>query len=333
MQQATINFELGSTTEAEQFLALLTGSNHIFNISIKLNWKTTRAFLEEFCREIADTGTVALEIDGVTPDMFPKATCRQAFVEVSSKDMVCDNASLRVSAKADCLSRSATEDQGGFPYAAQGRIIAQLVRQYGLPTTSAAIDARPISSQQEQPLLEGIEYLHWDCDEISFQLDDYSASLLDTATQQHPSALTLFTLDVSQLSCKGLTSVERVLGRSSLEKFKLICTSVNPTFEDSVARVLGAVQWSTLKSLKLSGEDIDTWIYMCITHNNPFAQSYKLYDGPQLLYLHLQGTGSSPQLLSHTSALFVHGLVYLSPLVEAYITNVILEEDFFTEEN
>lgn len=66
------------------------------------------------------------------------------------------------------------------------------------------------------------------------------------------------------------------------------------------------------QALKLSGVDIIAWIHMCISHNNPVAQSAKLYGGPQLMHLHLQGTGSSSQLLSYMSALFVHGLVYLS---------------------
>lgn len=364
IQQATISVELDSTTEAEQFLALLTGSNDIFNLSIKLNWKTTWAFLQELCQEIADTGTVTLEIDGVTLDIVPQghiqyarnlfgdvvlretnlrfftllnypstagavSLCRtdfatleipasticfqwldliniiatrslyieqdaqdhvrttreiksalvqsglsgvtkialsnvyhnnkiswidifdleeQVFVEVYSKDMVGDNdvllsGSLRKltvhleehrrtrevshTLQANPILQKLNVSYSGhnvlrasenilktwidFSIASrlmlidrmadsQGRIIAQLVRRRGLPR----ISARQISNKQEPLLFEGIKFLHWDCDEISFQLDDYSASLLDTATQHHPSALTLFTLDVNDFLARAL---------------------------------------------------------------------------------------------------------------------------------
>lgn len=55
---------------------------------------------------------------------------------------------------------------------------------------------------------ERIQVLEWDCDQIFDPLSDFSASFLDIATKQHPTALILFTLDVCQLSRVGLDSVQ-----------------------------------------------------------------------------------------------------------------------------
>lgn len=147
------------------------------------------------------------------------------------------------------------------------------------------------------------------------------------ATDQHPFVLILFTLDISQLTCHGFTAAQKILHCSHLEHLTIICTHIKASYSDSVAQVLGSVQWSTLKSLKFLGDHIDAWISLWMSsHSNPFMRVTG--DGPCLLSLHLQSTGSVPQLFSHTSALFVHGLVYSSPLVEVLLKNVIIEELF-----
>lgn len=66
-----IKVELGSTDEANQFRSVLTGTRHAFNIFIKLNWHLTRLYMMEMCTGISKTETVALEINGVTPDIQP----------------------------------------------------------------------------------------------------------------------------------------------------------------------------------------------------------------------------------------------------------------------
>ncbi|KFH63677.1 hypothetical protein MVEG_10370 [Podila verticillata NRRL 6337] len=84
MQQATLRVELGSTSEADQFLDVLTTTKHIFNIAIKLGWRAEQQYLEELCQKISWTGTVVLEVDGVTLDTQPfgpiqhKATMAQS---------------------------------------------------------------------------------------------------------------------------------------------------------------------------------------------------------------------------------------------------------------
>ncbi|KAG0330669.1 hypothetical protein BG000_011600, partial [Podila horticola] len=74
MQQAAIRIDLRSTSEADQFLTLLTGVNHRFNISVNLDWEATQAYVKDFCLQFSKRKTVSLEIDGVTPlDNNPQA--------------------------------------------------------------------------------------------------------------------------------------------------------------------------------------------------------------------------------------------------------------------
>ncbi|KAF8939022.1 hypothetical protein BGZ52_000301, partial [Haplosporangium bisporale] len=163
----------------------------------------------------------------------------------------------------------------------------------------------------------GIEFLRWECDHVFSELSDYTASILDMATQQHPSVLKSFALDISSPSQSGLASAQNILYRSNLDHLYILCIECDLSFSDPIAQLIGSVQWSNLKSLKLSGDHINAWIRIWMScHNNPFSPNARADGGPRLLQLHLQGTGSVPQLLSHTSALLVHGLVYLSPSVE-----------------
>ncbi|KAG0340985.1 hypothetical protein BG000_010535 [Podila horticola] len=160
-----------------------------------------------------------------------------------------------------------------------------------------------------------IEFLQWDCDQVNFQLSDYSASLIDTATQQHPSILSSLTLDISHISRVGLTSLQNILRRSSLEYLSIVCTPFDPILSDSIAEVLDSVQWFTVKSLVLSGENIDGWLQLW-SH----AAAY------QLLFLAIQGAGPNLQELSHSSVLFVHHLIATGMLLELHHQNIELQE-------
>ncbi|KAF9321022.1 hypothetical protein BG006_002689, partial [Podila minutissima] len=149
----------------------------------------------------------------------------------------------------------------------QGRVVAQLGVQGrvgkfpGNNTTSdQGSDTNASSHQNDWTIPVGIEFLQWDCDHSFSQLSDYSASFLDMATQQHPLALTMFTLDISRLTGIGLSSVKYIFGRSNLECLQIVCTPVAPNIYDSLSQVLHSVQWSTLKYLVLCGDNIDEWI-------------------------------------------------------------------------
>ncbi|KAF9332477.1 hypothetical protein BG006_004651 [Podila minutissima] len=215
----------------------------------------------------------------------------------------------------------------------EGRIIAQLAHprevRFAVSSTTFDADTSPSSSIQPQTIAHpGIKFLQWDCDHIFSQFSDCSALILNMATQQHPEALTMLTLDISRLSHKGLVSVQKVLSRSNLELLNVVCITVQPNMSDPITRVLGCVQWSTLKSLKLSGDNVDTWIRLWMTpQSKPFTLN-DTKDGPCLLHLHIQGAGPTTQVLSHASALFIHGLIYSGLSVELCLEKVELAELF-----
>ncbi|KAF9028748.1 hypothetical protein BGZ52_007737 [Haplosporangium bisporale] len=157
----------------------------------------------------------------------------------------------------------------------------------------------------------GIEFVQWGCDQVSAPLQDNSALFLDMASAQHPSVLTMFTLDVTPLSRAGLASIQRVLSRSNLQTLTVACTPVDPSLSDSIVHLLDSVTWSSLKALVLSGENIDEWL-----------QLWPTVTTPQLVSLEICGTSAGVQRLSHSSMLSVHRLIYVSPLIELYFANV-----------
>ncbi|KAF8977265.1 hypothetical protein BGZ52_007220, partial [Haplosporangium bisporale] len=145
-----------------------------------------------------------------------------------------------------------------------GQVVAQLAfRDCGMEDPSDGTTnlhtgdiSPPFSQQQAVHELADVVFTQWDCDHVFSKISDYSALFLDMASRQHPSVLTLFTLDVSCLSRDGLSTVQEVLRRSDLEHFHIVCTPVN-FHSESIARVLGSVQWSTLKSLVFAGNNIE----------------------------------------------------------------------------
>ncbi|KAI9241676.1 MAG: hypothetical protein BYD32DRAFT_405288 [Podila humilis] len=504
MQEAT--FE--SNEDTDQFCTLLLGTKHTFNLSIKINWKSTRSSMAKLCRDVACTGTVILEIDGVTLDSqpegpvqhschlfsdvflegkFPRFIALLNYPRPHERRLYFKDFSLRMlgspvhstfnwvdlldisrkfeasvceaqkasgystaarefrsalehiglpSATEFTMARTSTTGEAGtqrridwaykfdlqelafvdaysrdmsgltsvllskslqrlmvhfdkdlslryklahvlkintrlqelsFSYyghdilyyiryivclwdnmsdssltlidhmrGMQGRTIMQLTRDCGhcLLPCSNALDSRKSDPSvcQQPPHALGFDILQMDCDHVFSQLSNVSSLMLAIFMKYFPSALnplTLLTLDVSRLSREGLLSVETILQLSNLEYLKVICTPVKSHMSIAVARVLRSIQWSTLKSLTITGGHIETWISIWMSaHSNPF-NPYRTFGGPQLLHLHLHRTGSAPpQLLSHASALFVHGFVYLNPSVELVLTNFILKDDF-----
>ncbi|KAG0334640.1 hypothetical protein BG000_008152 [Podila horticola] len=199
-----------------------------------------------------------------------------------------------------------------------GRVITELAdnEDNGLIPGNRSLDICKADTEQLQNQEHAmgtfpiIEFLQWDCDHISGQLSDYSASFLDMATQQHPSALTLFKFDVSQLSRTGLASVQNILGRSSLEYLDVMCTPFNSTVSESISQVLGSIKWPTLKYLVLSGDNINMWI-----RHWPSPHIV-----PQLLCLHIQGPESSEHLP------FKRPFFYANPLMELHLDHIQFED-------
>ncbi|KAG0033745.1 hypothetical protein BGZ82_005991 [Podila clonocystis] len=203
----------------------------------------------------------------------------------------------------------------------QGRVFAQLSVNrscsnflgYGAPIIHGDDSNKPATLDEALD----IDFELWECDHVFASLSDYSALFLDLATKQHPSILTLLTLDISQLSRTGLASVKKVLGRSTLEHLNIVCTHFDSRLSNVITQVLGSIQWGALKSLVISGSNIDEWL--------------QLWPHPQdahLLCLQIQGSRSNiAQKLSHSSVLFLDQVIFSSPLVELHLKNVELEDE------
>ncbi|KAF8929430.1 hypothetical protein BGZ52_002242, partial [Haplosporangium bisporale] len=187
----------------------------------------------------------------------------------------------------------------------QGRVFAELAINEGNGSLSGS-DA--LTKQEAWNLPVDIEFVQWDCDHVFPPLSGNSASFLDMVTKQHPTTLTLLTLDVSHLSSAGLDSIENVLRRSNLEHLHIVCSSFDPSVSTSIAKVLGSIEWLTLKSLVLSGEYIDDWL-----------QLWPLPTDARLLCLQIWGTLPEDQVLAHSSVLFLHHLMFASPLVDLHL--------------
>ncbi|KAG0337552.1 hypothetical protein BG000_005265 [Podila horticola] len=483
MQQTTVRAVLHSTAVADQFRTLLKGTQQIFNLTLKLDLKTTRLYLRELCLDVARSKAVALDIDGVTleshpqgyveysdnlfadkvvPDCelqlitlvnyprpqeqclhlgkfslqtpislsrsarswvelksdlekirsmvsladvaadcdraakalqsvlekhgYPKTTlltihesgwdtvfCPQdgGLVEVYSQDAACpkgvytsgsirrmtvdlsdlefdknffnlvqSNGSLQelnVSYRGhnvlyyiESIVKMWHESSSPFRLTlidrledTRGRVVAQLnIRGYGSERSGGSTlevdhtDSTSSSTQRDESVaLAAVEIPQWECDQLSAKPSDYSASILDKATEKHPAVLNSLTLDTSQLSPKGLGSVTNLLGRSDVDHLNIVCNSFDSRALSSIVQVLDSVQCNTLKSLIFSGSNIDGWVKL-----------WPPIVSPKLIQLGIHGPGSAKQELSHPSVLAIHQMIHASPLIDLKFTNVELQE-------
>ncbi|KAI9235069.1 MAG: hypothetical protein BYD32DRAFT_470790 [Podila humilis] len=201
----------------------------------------------------------------------------------------------------------------------RGRVVAQMtIRGRGSDGSGSTLNVDRVdsmhSTQKGAPIPPNVHFSKYDSDHIFSPLSDFSASILDKATEQHPSVLNLLSLDTSQLSSDGLAAASKILGRSDLEHLNIVCTPFNSDLSGSMEQVLDSVQSNALKSLVLSGSNIDGWIKLWPSN-----------DTPKLIHLGIRGTGSAQQELSHESVLVVHQMVYASPLVDLKFENVELQ--------
>lgn len=203
----------------------------------------------------------------------------------------------------------------------QGRTVAQLVirRRESNCTGSGTVQGlitRPTHPyQKEAEVSVDIEFLQWSCDHTFFQLSNFSATYLEMATYHYPSILNFLTLDVSRLSRVGLAHIRDVLCRSYLQHLRVIC--LDSHLSRLVSEVLDSVPWSTLQSLALSGTHLDEWL-----RHWPSCSII----APRLRYLVFRGIGPKVQELSHSSTLFVHQLIYTSPLEDFQFLDVTLQQ-------
>lgn len=497
MHQAILRVELGSAAEADQLLTFLKGAKHVFDISIKLNWKPTRSSVEKLYRGIVELDYVALQIDGLTPDVHPGKPISQLdhlFLErsfdrirfstllnyprpqeqttniancslqtkmilaLSSHDWVglrngleqfreailsyrisrrLQKANMYEKPSRKLLSTMATlgftdvtevtiytaETRTESPWNAtfdllEGVMVAAYSSNLEGPWTSyvsgsllrltqdikdADLDqklyrvvqnnarlqelnistwgrevlgqidpvvrlwnnsSRPfilrlfdrtldergrvvvqvvfgksasISCKNSQIKKQGAEQLtlctqghaqgvamnreclqsvQWEYDHIFFHFSDFYASFLDMATEHHASVLISLTLDVSALSELGIVCIQRILARSNLEYFCILCTSFEPKVSHHISQSLMSVPWRTLRQLVLTGENIDGWL-----------QQWPSVFSPRLLSLQIQGSTPSLTKLSHASVLAIHRMIFESPLEELHVGNVAFQDE------
>ncbi|KAG0334299.1 hypothetical protein BG000_008433 [Podila horticola] len=435
IKRGRLHVELNSAVQASQFRTALQGAKHIFDISLKFCWPATQSVVQELGHGIGKTGTVTLEIEGLSPDIYPggymqplchffyfpapsdvwlkyvtllnyprpQEQCirigslslrstltpertgldwialssdfeeqlrlvlerhgfldatlatiydfywiaafdleQAAFVEAYSTNMSCPNAILASgSLRKLVVHIHDEEDESWFFNVVQSnnflqelklthfrdepqdaQVAQMTIRGCGkdLPGGSTreiheTSGNRPSTQQQGQNIPVEIEFLRWESDHIFTPVSDYIASILDMATCQHPLVPSAFVLDISQLSSVGLAAIQRILGRSSLEHFSIVCDPFNSSMSDTIAQVLGAIQWDTLKSLVLSGDCINEWLQLW-----PFTTA------PRLLCLEIRVSESANKPLSHQSVLFVHQAIYASALLELHLENIQLQD-------
>ncbi|KAG0352070.1 hypothetical protein BG005_008445 [Podila minutissima] len=208
----------------------------------------------------------------------------------------------------------------------QGRVVAQMNirprnsdqnRSEGSAQEVDRTDSTSSSAQVDEPEAPAeVQVSKWDCDRISAKPSDSAASILDTATEQHPEVLKSLTLDTSELSPEGVACISKVLGRSDLDHLNMACNPFDPKLPSPVAEVLDSIRLNALKSLVLSGSDIDGWVKLWPLHGT---------GAPQLIHLGIRGSGPNKQDLSHDSVLAIHDMIYPSPLVDLKFEHVGLQ--------
>ncbi|KAF9389657.1 hypothetical protein CPC16_005677 [Podila verticillata] len=190
---------------------------------------------------------------------------------------------------------------------------------------SETLEASP---QQNNP---AVTILDWHLDQVSGQIQNDSLQVLDSASRLFPSALTSFTVDITSLQSQGLVHICNVLQQSALENLHVRCVPFMPFLEVSITQIFQAIQWPTIKSLVLTGNNIDDWLALwgCSDgglHNLVGAWIDTSASGPSLASLSIIAHEESQAKLSHASTLAIHHLVYSCRLVELRLENVLLEK-------
>ncbi|KAF9409904.1 hypothetical protein BGZ94_001823 [Podila epigama] len=180
----------------------------------------------------------------------------------------------------------------------------------------------------EQMLQKSVVCLWWSEDHISGRA--WNMTLLDAALRQFSRTLISFTLDISScMTERALLRTQSVLQRVRLEHLHIRCVDFPRHLRNPIASVLRTVQWPTIKSLSLSGDDIDDWIRLWTRKGNLFHQNSALTVESQLLQVEIVGTSSADlHPLSHASVLSIHRLLYdASELQDFSLENVELQEE------
>ncbi|KFH73479.1 hypothetical protein MVEG_00695 [Podila verticillata NRRL 6337] len=199
------------------------------------------------------------------------------------------------------------------------RIASLTVRNKTVSLSLLALSRNKVSVGPHQ-----VDVSRWKCDYVSGARTDQDTNVLDVVTLHFPSVITSLTLNFSSFSRSGLSGIQNVLRRSSLERLVIQCSHFDPSLRKQLGHVLSDVLWPTIKSISLIGDKIDDWIWIWTKFGDLFGTNRGLF-GPRLSCLNIVGLGSADPL-SHFSALSLHRLIYLSDLAEVRLENIQLQD-------
>lgn len=134
-------------------------------------------------------------------------------------------------------------------------------------------------------------------------------------TENAKVTLPAFTLDVITLSEQDFVNIQKALRLSNVKLLYFKCLPFDHQLSDRIVHLLGAVQWSTLETLQLVGDNLDQWV-----------QLVNKIDAPRLRRLDMWGSESVQQELTRASVSFVQQVISSSPLEEMNIGLVQLQD-------
>ncbi|KAF9426741.1 hypothetical protein BGZ94_006088 [Podila epigama] len=207
----------------------------------------------------------------------------------------------------------------------QGRCLVQMVTGAAIPAPVRASVGTVARAPEHEPVPMIPKVEQWEGGHVSTPPSLYSAKVLDALSQSFPWRLESFTLDVSMLSPKSMECVAHILGRSFLDHLHVYCNAVDASIHPKVEELLCSVQWPTVKSLVMSGQNVEQWIECMAAALANLAAKHPMLC-PQLLYLAIEDNGLVPSPLSHSGALALHRLVYSNPLEALRLKNIEFQE-------
>lgn len=211
----------------------------------------------------------------------------------------------------------------------QERVVAKLVLSSKVQDVTRNscddLDLRKFS-----PLDIDIKVLEFAVDHVSEGMTDDEAAVLDMITEQVPDALTHFVLDTGRLTRTGIESLQRVVARSSIRFLRIECGTFDRDLREHLVLALACIQRSSLVSLVLCGEVVDTWLQLgvaamasTISGLDPLKDPSEPL--PQLAQLEVINTSTGRQVLSDIAVELILYIALSSPLIEIRLVNTDLQ--------
>lgn len=125
--------------------------------------------------------------------------------------------------------------------------------------------------------------------------------------------LTVVALDIIRLSGTGISCTKYVLCLSRMEHFRVVFTPFDTSLAELDGHLLHSVQWAKLKTLILSGDNINEW-----------TRLWSAPVEPRLPCFEIRETGS--QDLPPSSVLWIHQLAFSSLRAKFHLENIKLQK-------